>query len=90
MNDKTSPSASHREAEEFNRQVGAFIRQKRIAQNLTGVDLAKRIHVSQQQVSRYERGKNTLSLYQIDVLIRALETSWDDFKQMVLDDLRLG
>ncbi|MBO1929264.1 helix-turn-helix transcriptional regulator [Providencia rettgeri] len=42
--------------------VGLFLRQARIDKSLTGYQLAKILKISQQQVSRYERGKQVLML----------------------------
>ncbi|MEX6070488.1 helix-turn-helix domain-containing protein [Providencia hangzhouensis] len=41
--------------------IGNYLRQKRIENDLTGEDISKLLHVSQQQVSRYENGINTIS-----------------------------
>lgn len=48
--------------------VGGFIPQVRL-QNVSGSELAKRIYMIQQQISRYERGQMG---FQLDVLFRLL------------------
>lgn len=40
----------------INSEIGEFIRMIRIKKGLTGAELGKLIGVSQQQISRYERG----------------------------------
>nr|WP_282558982.1 helix-turn-helix transcriptional regulator [Providencia alcalifaciens] len=45
---------------------------------LTGSELAKRINVSQQQISRYENGVNNISFDKLIILFNALEMSSRD------------
>nr|WP_181375448.1 helix-turn-helix transcriptional regulator [Pectobacterium carotovorum]ALG88446.1 transcriptional regulator, y4mF family [Pectobacterium carotovorum] len=71
----------------FNRRVGAFIRQRRVAQNLTGTELGRIMHLSQQQISRYERGANSITLYQLNQFILTLGVTWEDFLHDVIDPL---
>ncbi|ENN8378941.1 helix-turn-helix domain-containing protein [Providencia rettgeri] len=49
--------------------VGLLIRKARIQNGLTGTELAKQVYLSQQQISRYERGQTG---FQLDVLLRML------------------
>lgn len=49
--------------------AGNLIRQARIKNNLTGSQLAQRVHISQQQISRYECGKTN---FQLDILLKLL------------------
>mgnify|MGYP001194408115 CR=1 FL=1 len=49
--------------------VGDLIRKARIQNGITGSELAKQVHLSQQQISRYERGRTG---FQLDVLLRLL------------------
>lgn len=49
--------------------VGDLIRKARIKNGITGTELAKQVHLSQQQISRYERGRTG---FQLDVLLRLL------------------
>ncbi len=37
--------------------IGTYLKHRRKAVGLTGAQLASRLNISQQQVSRYERGK---------------------------------
>lgn len=69
---------------DFNRRVGMFVRKHRISDGLSGCDLGKMIKISQQQVSRYERGCNSLSLYQLDQIIKSLNITWKDFVKEVI------
>ncbi|HHN8460786.1 TPA: helix-turn-helix domain-containing protein [Morganella morganii] len=47
--------------------IGALLRESRYKNGLSGHELASRINISQQQVSRYERGD---TCFQIDMLFR--------------------
>lgn len=47
---------------EVNYKIGLFLRKKRIELGLTGKDLGKLLNISQQQISRYERGINSFNI----------------------------
>ncbi|MEY0768322.1 helix-turn-helix domain-containing protein [Providencia huaxiensis] len=47
---------------DVNYHIGLFLRKKRIEIGLTGKDLGKLLNISQQQVSRYERGINSITI----------------------------
>lgn len=49
--------------------VGQLIRKVRIQNGITGTELAKQVYLSQQQISRYERGQTG---FQLDILLRLL------------------
>ncbi|MGL5952411.1 MAG: helix-turn-helix domain-containing protein [Providencia rustigianii] len=49
--------------------VGQLIRKARIQNGITGTELAKQVYLSQQQISRYERGQTG---FQLDILLRLL------------------
>lgn len=56
--------------------VGIFLRKSRNEKKLTGRQLGKLMHISQQQISRYETGMTPLTIDQINVLLDLLEKSW--------------
>ncbi|HHR5860538.1 TPA: helix-turn-helix domain-containing protein [Providencia alcalifaciens] len=60
-------------------RVGHFLQGARKEKGLTGTELANLINVSQQQVSRYERGKSSLKLEQLNELLNALGKTWVEF-----------
>ncbi|MGJ5666027.1 helix-turn-helix domain-containing protein [Morganella morganii] len=53
--------------------IGSFIRDERRQQRLTELDLAKLMHISQQQISRYECGKTYFSLRVLFRFFQALK-----------------
>jgi transcriptional regulator with XRE-family HTH domain len=55
--------------------VGKRIQMKRRELGITAAELADRIGVSHQQLSRYERGTNRISLEQLVVVSITLKTS---------------
>ncbi|ELZ5939618.1 helix-turn-helix transcriptional regulator [Providencia stuartii] len=63
----------------INSEIGEFIRMIRIKKGLTGAELGKLIGVSQQQISRYERGYNTLSLSDFTFILSVMNVSLLDF-----------
>ena len=63
----------------LNIEAGKYIRKMRLKKGLTGSELAELIGVSQQQISRYERGKNSLSLADYAFILSVLDVSFLDF-----------
>ncbi|HCT5880520.1 TPA: helix-turn-helix transcriptional regulator [Morganella morganii] len=53
--------------------IGSLIRDERRQQRLTGRDFAKLVHISQQQISRYECGKTHFSLELLFRFFQALK-----------------
>ncbi|MEQ5697644.1 helix-turn-helix domain-containing protein, partial [Escherichia coli] len=43
---------------DINEKLGLFLRNERILNSLSGAELAEILNISQQQVSRYERGQH--------------------------------
>lgn len=67
----------------LSRSVGIFLRQARKDKNLTEKELAKLIHVSQQQVSRYEIGNTSLTLELLEKYLIALDKKWSDLLKYI-------
>ncbi|WP_109419693.1 helix-turn-helix domain-containing protein [Proteus terrae] len=65
-------------------KVGFFFKKARKEKKLSGRELAKIISVSQQQISRYENGKNSMSLSLINKLLIIFDKSWDDLNREVI------
>lgn len=63
----------------INSEIGEFIRITRVKKGLTGAELANLIGVSQQQISRYERGYNSLSLSSFVYILSVMNVSLLDF-----------
>lgn len=61
------------EKEDFNIKFGVFIRTKRETIGLTQQDLAAKMNIDYQSISRLERGKVTPTLYWCYRLAEALE-----------------
>lgn len=74
---------------QLNEASGGFIRQKRVELGLNGSDLGRLLNISQQQVSRYERGMTALTLYQLERFLRVLAVSWESFIWEVIHPLCL-
>ncbi|WP_265523978.1 helix-turn-helix domain-containing protein, partial [Providencia heimbachae] len=53
--------------------IGKMLKSYRRRTGLTGSELAKRINVSQQQISRYENGVNHITFDKLLLLLNALE-----------------
>ncbi|OTA17461.1 Repressor of flagellae, MrxJ [Xenorhabdus vietnamensis] len=65
--------------EKVNLLVGQRIQTKRKELGITATALAKQIGISQQQLSRYERGTNRINLAHLVVIAKILDTPIDWF-----------
>ncbi|WP_099075514.1 helix-turn-helix domain-containing protein [Proteus alimentorum] len=68
----------------LNLEIGKFIRHERIKKGLTEKELAFLISVSQQQISRYERGDSTFSIENILILLNALNVPFNEFNNKII------
>ncbi|WP_272682019.1 helix-turn-helix domain-containing protein [Providencia sp. PROV129] len=59
--------------------IGFFIRSSRQEKSLSASQLGDLIKISQQQISRYERGINTINIEMLNKILIALDKSWSDF-----------
>lgn len=66
------------------KDIGLFLRGARIDKSLTGYQLAKILAISQQQVSRYERGETGINVEILNVILQVLEKNWFEFFFKVL------
>lgn len=66
-------------ANELDRQVGARIRQLRVERGLSQGELATKIGVTYQQMHKYERGLNRISVGRLGDLVEVFEISITDF-----------
>ncbi|HBO23157.1 MAG TPA: hypothetical protein DD649_09775 [Providencia sp.] len=53
--------------------IGKIIRENRVKNGMSGKDLAIKLKVSQQQISRYERGNNIIDIPRLIYLMTLLE-----------------
>lgn len=70
---------------EINKEIGQYLRGIRKERNLTGEELAKRLNISQQQISRYETGKTKLTFEMMDTILLIFNKSWRDLFNHVID-----
>lgn len=68
----------------LNNKIGLYIRTARKNQGITEKQLAKLIFISQQQVSRYERGINSISLELVFNILNVLNIPIDDFIEKII------
>lgn len=61
-----------RENDLLSNNIGQMLKSYRRRTGLTGSELAKRINVSQQQISRYENGVNNITFDKLIILFNAL------------------
>ncbi|EFB73097.1 antitoxin HipB [Providencia rustigianii] len=61
------------ENDPLSNNIGKMLKSYRRRTGLTGTELAKRINVSQQQISRYENGVNNITFDKLMILFNALE-----------------
>lgn len=53
---------------------------------MTGKELGQLMHVSQQQVSRYEAGVTNLTISQLNQYLMVLGISWQDLIRNVIEE----
>ncbi|HBO24435.1 MULTISPECIES: helix-turn-helix domain-containing protein [unclassified Providencia] len=63
--------------------IGQFLKLRRKKVGLTGAQLASRLSISQQQVSRYERGINALTIQGLLDILQALDLRKHDIDEFV-------
>lgn len=59
--------------------VGQFLRNNRKARGMTGKELAAKLHLSQQHISRLELGKTAFTLELIILILNVLNIRIEDF-----------
>ncbi|EFE54101.1 DNA-binding helix-turn-helix protein [Providencia rettgeri DSM 1131] len=70
--------------------VGGYLRRRRLDKGLTGRDVGRLLNISQQQVSRYERGSNRMTLDFLMTYLDTLGLRYEDFMVYFLYELRRG
>ncbi|MFY3770818.1 MAG: helix-turn-helix domain-containing protein [Pseudomonadota bacterium] len=61
------------------KKIGFFIKKARVNKSLTGYQLGKLLNVSQQQVSRYENGLTSIDVNRLNLILKILDKTWDEF-----------
>ncbi|EJF7713334.1 helix-turn-helix transcriptional regulator [Providencia rettgeri] len=69
---------------QLNYRIGNYIRSIRSKKGLTEKELANLIHVSQQQISRYEKGTATVSIDRMLHILCMLNLSMHDFVEKII------
>lgn len=64
--------------------VAFFLRRARRRKGLTGKEFGRLLNVSQQQISRYERGTTSITIEQLDSILDCLDVDWNYFFNEVL------
>lgn len=59
--------------------IGRYIKKHRLKKGLSGSQLSDKLNISQQQISRYERGICSISIDKLDHVLKTLEVDWSDF-----------
>ena len=70
-----------------NTLIGNYLKSKRIEYGMTGAQVGKLLQVSQQQVSRYENGINTISLDLVLLFLDKLDLSIESFFLYLLKEI---
>lgn len=70
--------------------VGASMKRARREKGFSGYEIANKLNISQQQVSRYERGINHISVDMLYNFILALEISYEVIFQYILEEMKLN
>lgn len=73
----------------INIYAGLFMKRSRKERNMTGKELANLMHVSQQQISRYETGITSLTLEQLNQILGFLGKSWEDLVNVIKEESKV-
>lgn len=65
--------------------IGKFIRHERKRKGLSGEDLSVLIGISQQQISRYERGKCKITVEMMLLILNKLNIPLGEFSKFIID-----
>lgn len=57
------------------KDIGSFLQKARKNKSLTGHQLGNLMQVSQQQISRYERGETSINIETLDIMLDILDKS---------------
>lgn len=68
--------------------VGKILKKARKSKNYTGIALGKKINISQQQISSYERGVNNISLKLLFTILTELDLNLNDFIFLLNKELK--
>lgn len=68
------------------KDIGRFLKEARKNKSLTGHQLGSLLLISQQQISRYERGETGINIETLDVMLDILGKSWLDLIYSVMID----
>lgn len=60
-----------------------YIRYMRDKKKMTGYELGRHLNITQQQISRYERGVTVINVIMLNKIINTLDLCWHDFIQQV-------
>lgn len=72
---------------DINLKIGIILKRKRVSESLTGSQLATKLNISQQQVSRYENGKNSISINMLIRYCSALNVKPNEILKEIFDDM---
>lgn len=72
----------------FSIYCGLVIKRIRKEKGITGSELAQKINISQQQMSRYERGVNKFSVDMLFNITANLDTSFEQLIRYVFAEIR--
>lgn len=67
--------------------IGKFLRHNRLKSNLTGKEIASKIHISQQQWSRYELGHTKMDVGRLLNILSLLKVNTDDMFSFIRNEL---
>lgn len=66
-------------AKQFRKNIGEIIKKYRLAANMSQMALAEKIGISYQQLQKYEKGINNISVYRLEQIAEALKIPISSF-----------
>ncbi len=66
-------------AKQFRKNIGEIIKKYRLAANMSQMALAEKIGISYQQLQKYEKGINNISVYRLEQIAESLKIPISSF-----------
>jgi len=74
------------EKSEFNKKIGKYLKEKRLEKKWSQAELASKVGIDFQNISRIERGAISPTLYWFNSIAEALEINFGDFIKNALKE----
>jgi len=82
-------SRKHYYIEKVDKHIGDKVYSLRLGKGLSREQLAEKINVSQQQLTKYEKGDNRISMGRLILIAKALDSTVEYFYEGIIDSISI-